>query len=57
MSAWLGDVLRRQCARVQDEESLLAQLRAMPTTGTIVIISGLRRDDSGALELDFDSDT
>ncbi|CAL8469147.1 g8688 [Coccomyxa elongata] len=41
----------------QDEESLLAQLAAMPDTGTIVIISGLRRDEAGALELDFDTDT
>jgi hypothetical protein len=41
----------------QDEESLLAQLGAMPVTGTIVIISGLRRDENGALELDFDTDT
>ena len=40
----------------QDEESMLLQLDAVPEHGTIVIISNLRRDETGRLELDFDTD-
>ncbi|CAM6083007.1 unnamed protein product [Calypogeia fissa] len=38
-----------------DEESLLAQLEAIPVTGAILIISNLRKHE-GVLELDFDTD-
>ena len=41
---------------LQDEEGLLMQLDAIQGTGTIVIISNLRRNTADQLELDFDAD-
>ena len=42
---------------LQDEAGLLMQLDAIQGTGTIVIISNLRRNTADQLELDFDADT
>ena len=41
---------------VQDEAGLLMQLDAIQGTGTIIIISNLRRNSADQLELDFDAD-
>ena len=41
---------------VQDEAGLLMQLDAIQGTGTIIIISNLRRNSAHQLELDFDAD-
>ncbi|KAL3685430.1 hypothetical protein R1sor_003452 [Riccia sorocarpa] len=49
------DILIPQYSIFPDEESLLAQLDAIPNTGAILIISNLRRHE-GVLELDFDTD-
>ncbi|KAL3141327.1 hypothetical protein ABBQ32_004913 [Trebouxia sp. C0010 RCD-2024] len=40
----------------QDEAGLLMQLDAIQGTGTIIIISNLRRNSADQLELDFDAD-
>ncbi|KAL3161926.1 hypothetical protein ABBQ38_009009 [Trebouxia sp. C0009 RCD-2024] len=40
----------------QDEAGLLMQLDAIQGTGTIIIISNLRRNSAHQLELDFDAD-
>ena len=41
---------------MQDEAGLLMQLDAIQGTGTIIIISNLRRNSADQLELDFDAD-
>ena len=41
---------------LQDEAGLLMQLDAIQGTGTIIIISNLRRNSADQLELDFDAD-
>jgi hypothetical protein len=41
---------------LQDEAGLLMQLDAIQGTGTIIIISNLRRNSAHQLELDFDAD-
>lgn len=41
---------------VQEEAGLLMQLDAIQGTGTIIIISNLRRNSADQLELDFDGD-
>lgn len=54
----IAEVRRRHavCYSMQDEAGLLMQLDAIQGTGTIIIISNLRRNSADQLELDFDAD-
>lgn len=61
MNANAGDVQQslqaiRDYSVFQDEAGLLMQLDAIQGTGTIIIISNLRRNSADQLELDFDAD-